>query len=345
MLRKSTLIIFIVLVLLAAFVAVFAFINQEKLIDRFIQRQAQNAFRMDLLDNREDFKLITVGTGAPLPSDRAQTNNVIIAGGKIFIFDLGEGSLAQMEELRIPFQAATEVFISHWHSDHFIDLPGYINRSWQLGRTEKVTVYGPSGIQRVINGIDSLLMFENSFRMAHHGTEIMNQELSAASAQQIPETQGIHTIYDAEGIKISATLVNHDPVDLSYAFRIDYAGKSVVLSGDCAYDERLISFAEGTDILVHEAMQKDFIRRASILQKEIGNDRNSKILQDLLDYHATPKEAATIAQKANVKKLVLSHLAPIPGKPISRRFFKVGLDDIYNGPIILANDGDVFTIN
>lgn len=87
-------------------------------------------------------------------------------------------------------------------------------------------------------------------------------------------------------------------------------------------------------------MQKDFIKRGSDLMKEMGNDRNAKILSDVLDYHATPQEAATVAQQAGVKKLILSHLAPVPENPISRRFFKRGLGDIYNGPIVLADDGD-----
>ena len=149
MLKRSTLIIFIILVLLAAFVGIFGFINQEKLIDRFIERQAKNSLRTDLLDNKDDFKLITVGTSAPIPSERAQSCNVIIANGKLFIFDLGEESLGMMEELRLPFPASTDVFISHWHSDHFIDLPGYINRSWQMGRAEQLIVHGPQGVHPV----------------------------------------------------------------------------------------------------------------------------------------------------------------------------------------------------
>ena len=78
--------------------------------------------------------------------------------------------------------------------------------------------------------------------------------------------------------------------------------------------------------------------------KEIGNERNAKILDDILDYHTTPAEAATVAQKAGVKKLILSHLVPVPENPISRRFFKRGLGDIYKGPIVLADDGNQYII-
>ena len=328
------------LVLLAIFVGIFAFINQDKLIDRFIEGQARDAMQIDLLDDKNVFRLITVGTAAPIPSERAQTCNVIIANGKMFIFDLGEGSLDMLEDLRLPFIQASEVFISHWHSDHFIDLPGYINRSWQMGRSKPLTVYGPKGINQIIDGIDNLLDIENKHRIAHHGADIMDPSIALASGVPLSTDPGSQIVYSDGEVLITATQVNHDPVELSYAYRIDFGERSVVLSGDCSYDERLVSFAQGADILVHEAMQKDFIKRGSDLMKEMGNDRNAKILSDVLDYHATPQEAATVAQQAGVKKLILSHLAPVPENPISRRFFKRGLGDIYNGPIVLADDGD-----
>lgn len=300
--------------------------------------------QLDLLDDKDAFRLITVGTSAPIPSERAQTCNVIIANGKMFIFDLGEGSLDMLEDLRLPFTHAAEVFISHWHSDHFMDLPGFINRSWQMGRAETLNVYGPQGIDQIMRGIDSMLYTENRYRVAHHGEDIMDPRLSGADGVALPSSPGTHTVYSDGVVTISATLVNHDPVDLSYAYRIDFGQRSVVLSGDCRYDERLVSFAQGADILVHEAMQKDLIARGSKYMKEIGNNRNAKILDDILDYHSTPADAAAVAQKAGVKKLILSHLVPVPENPISRRIFKRGLGDIYQGPIILADDGDQYLI-
>ena len=342
--KKSTLIILAVLLVIAGFVAVFAFINQEKLIDRYIQRQAANAFKSELLEDDEAFKLITVGTAAPLPSDRAQSCNVIIANGSIFVFDLGEGSLQMMEQLRLPFVQVSEVFISHWHSDHFMDLAGFVNRSWQFGRDVPLTVHGPPGVVRIVNGLDSLLSIENQYRVIHHGADIMNPDYGLATASMMKPTEQEQIVYRQNDIEISALKVNHDPVEYSYAYKVRFKDKTIVISGDCAYDEGLVTFAAGADILVHEAMQKDLVKRASRLQAELGNDRNAKILMDVLDYHATPSDAAAIAQKAGVKKLILSHLAPVPGNPITRRIFTSGLDEIYDGPIILADDGDLFTI-
>jgi ribonuclease Z len=338
--------VFVVLALLTVFVLIFAYINQEKLIDRYIENQSHGAdFHYELLDDKESIVLVTVGTAAPLPSDRVQSCNAVFVNGKFFVFDAGEGALDKMEDLRLPLDRIDAVFISHWHSDHFIDLPGLINRSWQLGRVQDVHLYGPIGSLRIASAIDSLLLDENKYRVAHHGKEIMNPEYSSLIPHAIDSVGGdMMVIYDQDDIKISVFNVNHTPVEPSYGFRVDYRGKSLVFSGDTSYEEKLADYADGADILVHEAMQKDFISRASKMQKEMGRNRNSTILTDVLEYHTTPAEAAQIAEKAQVKKLILTHLAPSPGNPISRRFFRRGLDKIFKGPILLAEDGDIYTI-
>ena len=72
--------------------------------------------------------------------------------------------------------------------------------------------------------------------------------------------------------------------------------------------------------------------------------RNAKILKDILDYHTSPVQAAEIASRANVKKLILTHLGPAPENPISRTFYTSGMDEIFDGSILLAEDGDLFMI-
>ena len=77
----------------------------------------------------------------------------------------------------------------------------------------------------------------------------------------------------------------------------------------------------------------------------IGNDRNVRLLEDIVNSHSSPIDAAEVAQAAGVKKLVLNNLAPIPENPISRRFFLKGMADIFKGQIVLAKDGEEHYIN
>lgn len=338
--------VFVVLALLAVFVLIFAYINQEKLIDRFIENQSRGAdFHYELLEDKESIVLVTVGTSAPLPSDRVQSCNAVFVNGKFLLFDVGEGALDKIEDLRLPMDRLDAVFISHWHSDHFADLPGLINRTWQMGRAQDLHVYGPSGTYRVASAIDSLFLDEIKYRVAHHGDQLMNPRYGSLVPHSIDSVgRDMMLVYDQDDVRVSVFKVNHSPVEPSFGYRIDYKGKSLVFSGDTSYEEQLAEYASGADILVHEVMQKDLIERASRLQDQLGRKRNATILRDVLDYHTTPAEAAQIAEKAKVKKLILSHLAPSPENPISRRLYKRGLDKIYKGTILLAEDGDVYTI-
>lgn len=332
--------------ILATFIGVFAFINADKLIDRFIRQQAESVdFRTDLLE-APGMSLITVGTGAPIPSERVQSCNVIFVNGQFLVFDLGRGAASEIEKLRLPQQNITAVFISHWHSDHFMDLPHLINRSWQMGRANELPIYGPKPIDSILGGMRAMMHMEQHFREIHHGQEIMDQSLANGKANIIATEANIETVvYQKDGVVVTAFEVEHDPISPSLGFKISYEGKSIVLSGDTKKSEQVIKFSKGADILVHEAMQKDFILRAAELQKELGNTRNATMLYDIVDYHTTPLEAAEVADAANVKKLILSHLAPAPENTISRRFFTRGLDEVYSGPILLAEDGDIYTVN
>lgn len=335
------------IMVLAAFIGVFAFINADKLLDRFIEGQSAVAEpRMDLLEG-SDMKLITVGTAAPLPGDRVQTCNVIFVNGQFLIFDVGRGAASAIEKLRLPQHLIEAIFISHWHSDHYLDLPHLVNRSWILGRQSPLAIYGPEPIDSIIGGMRSFLYQDQIFREAHHGQEI----LVRSNAEVVPHTiayqdsQYGSVVYDHNGVRVTAFEVDHQPVRSSLGFRVDYMGKSIVLSGDTKYCENIITYAKDADILVHEAVQKDFIIRGAKLQDRLGNHRNATMLRDLLEYHASAEEAAKVAAAAGVKKLILSHLAPTPENPVSRRFYVGGLDDIYKGPILLAEDGDIYSIN
>lgn len=327
--------------------AIFAYINQDKLINRFIERQSRSiSFRDDLLDDTAGITLITVGTGSPLPSERVQACNAVFVNGKYFVFDIGEGASKKMENMRLPIDKIEAVFISHWHSDHYIDLPNLINRSWQLGREHNLDLYGPWPIDSIYEGMRQFLAPENLFRSTHHGHEVMNPDHALVTPHQVqPDLTNFETIYDKDGVIIKAFSVDHRPVSPALGYRIEYNDRSLVISGDTKRSDNLIKHAMGADILVHEAMQMEFVQRAADLQEAKGNARNQQIAEAMKSYHSSPADAAETAQKAGVKKLVLSHLTPAPENPISRRFYTKGLDDIFSGPVFLAEDGEVYFIN
>ncbi len=310
------------------------------------QLKSNAELREELHNNTEDIIVYTVGTSAPLPSSRAQTCTVVFVNGKFFVFDVGDGAVQKMENLHFPLMDVDEVFLTHLHSDHFIDLPYLINRSWQLGRPKKLKVTGPVGVQAISEGSELLLAQEHAYRVEHHGEKIMNIDAAGTIPNEvIVPSQGELLVYNTDGIKITAFDVGHEPVSPDFGYKIEYKGKKCVLSGDTSKNKNVIKHSANADLLIHEAMLKEVISQVSEVAGEMGNARNQKILEDVTNYHSTNIEAAEVAAEAGVKKLVLNHLAPVPDRKVIARLYTQGLSKIFKGDIALADDGDKFIIN
>lgn len=347
--RIRILILVVVIAILAAVVAmVYSSNHSDELIGNAMKGQLQDDLDQteELLSETENITVYTIGTAAPLPSSRSQSCTAVIANGQILVFDVGDGSVAQMEKMNLPMHKVSQVFISHFHSDHYVDLPYMINRTWLRGRDTKLDVYGPPGIEKVIAATDQFLEIENQHRTNHHGKAIMDSSVAGAipHLMSVPD-EGATVVYEQHGIRVTAFDVGHEPVSPDFGFMVEYNGKKVVLSGDTAKNQNVIKHAQGADLLIHEAMLMELITQMSEINVELGNDKTAKLLADIKDYHASPIEAAEVAAQAGVAKLVLNHLAPTPDRKVVERMYKKGMSDIYDGPIVLANDGDKYIID
>ena len=92
-----------------------------------------------ILQDKESIRVYTVGTASPFPGERMQTGTAVIVNGHFFMFDVGDGIVQKAESIGLPLDRLDGIFITHWHSDHMIDLPGLISRSWLLGRSNDFT--------------------------------------------------------------------------------------------------------------------------------------------------------------------------------------------------------------
>ena len=109
-------------------------------------------------------------------------------------------------------------------------------------------------------------------------------------------------------------------------------------------DDRLVTLANGTDLLIHEALNADMV---SVVRDELtanGETRLAAIMNDILDYHTTPVEAAEVAHAANVRMLALSHIVPAQPSRLLYPAYLKGTSKAYNGPIIMGEDGMMFTL-
>lgn len=146
-------------------------------------------------------------------------------------------------------------------------------------------------------------------------------------------------VHAADGLKVTAFPVKHDPVRPAVGYRFDYRGRSVVISGDTAYSESLIEAARGADLLIHEAQANHMVARMQATATRAVNDRTARIFADIPSYHTSPEDAARAANVAGAEWLLLSHLTPAPDNPIAKRIFMRGVSKVRSSNARLAEDG------
>jgi ribonuclease Z len=232
--------------------------------------------------------------------------------------------------------------LTHFHSDHIGGLGEAITQSWIAGRAKPLDVYGPEGVARVVAGFGEAYAADVDYRVAHHLEQYMPPAAAGAQAREValgdaPDAAAI--VFERNGLKVTMFRVDHDPVRPAVGYRFDFAGRSVVVSGDTVRSASLTLHAKGADVLIHEALQKDLIRRGVAAAARLGLERLAKLAGDIPDYHTSPVEAAEVARAAGVGELVFTHLVPSPNNFLTRRMFLAGVADVYKGKVVIAEDG------
>ena len=317
----------------------------EKVVEQLIPSIVENTVGgTNPYFENDGIVVITVGTATPMPGERAQTGTAVIINDQFFMFDVGAGVVQKAENLGIPVNKLNAIFLTHYHSDHIMDLPNMISRSWVMGRKHDLHVYGPNGVTNLVFAANNFLNVENQYRVDHHGPEIMDISKATAIPHEFNlEENETKVVFQQDGIKITAFDVDHDPIKPSVGYVIEYNGKKVVLSGDTKQNALLEKMAQNADLLIHEIILNSF---QQMLHEELvnqGMDRNASIIQDLQNYHTSPVEVVALANRANVKKLVLNHLAPAPDNVLLKNMYKNELKG-FQGKLHIAEDGDVFIL-
>jgi ribonuclease Z len=318
---------------------------ETALISRVARRAATTPDHREWLEDGA-LHVVLCGTGSPLPSEeRAGPCTAILAGGHLLLVDTGPGSNDRMGLLRLPREALDAVLLTHFHSDHIGELGETGMQSWALGRPAPLAVYGPEGVDAVVEGFETAYAPDTRYRVAHHGADLMPPERRALEPHEVDvPAQGTALVFEQGPLRVSAFAVDHAPVSPAYGYRIDFNGRSVVVSGDTRPSENLVAAAQDADLLVHEALATHLIEAAREAFEAAGNERRARIAHDIQGYHTTPVQAAQIAKQAGVDMLVLNHLVPPPQNALVRRLFLRGVPDAWDGEVVLGEDGLHFTL-
>ena len=315
----------------------------KKRIRSMLEDRAQ---AMEMLES-PDMHVILVGSGGPLDNEeRLSSCTAILAGGEFIVVDLGSGTWRNVNLLNLPAGGLSAVFLTHFHSDHIADLGEADFGSWTQARKTNLDVYGPEGVDQVVRGFSMAYALDKKYRIAHHGEDIVPPGTSAMVSHTIDVKDPDEAVlfFDRNGLKAYAFLVDHFPVVPAVGYRFEYKGNVVVITGDTKKIPTLAKHAKDADILISEGLSMRAVNVLSETLAEANQPRLSKIMKDVTDYHIDPVQAGEVAQEAGAKKLVFNHVVPPIINRIVKSIFLSGVKDVFDGEIILGEDGMRFTL-
>lgn len=264
-----------------------------------------------------------IRTGSPMP-----TSSVLSLAGQWAVVDCGLGVTKGLVELGLALKDLSLIFITHLHSDHYLELGPLLHTAWTAGLKTPVRVWGPSGLQRYWEGFLTAMEADISTRIADEGRPDLASLITFHAVQ--PDAQ------IAEGAWTVAALPSvHPPLkeSWSYSFRAD--GKHVVFSGDTAHNPALVAFSGRADLLVHEAMLAEGL---AALQRRVGNG-DERLMKHWLRAHTLAEDVARTARTAGVKALALHHLIPSDDPAFGPANWHRACAPHWTGPLHVGHDG------
>jgi ribonuclease BN (tRNA processing enzyme) len=291
-----------------------------------------------------DTKLYILGSRAGPSVGGAQymTSYCVVVGDRVYVVDCGYGATEQMVRAGLRPQDIRNIFITHNHPDHNIELGTLVYFAWYAGLTRPLGIYGPPPTKSIMAGYMQALKPDVDIWL----DDIGHAPMGPVNVTELSKPQAV---MDDGTAKVSCTLVKHTPLFPSLAYRIDTPGRSIAFSGDTSPVESVVELAKGADVLVHEAIYLN-PNQAAARAGQSGDARvdsgqrgsaiagdAAKLLEHVISSHTPVEEAGRIAQEAGVKTLVLAHtVSMMPG--VTDGMWIAAARKHFSGEVIFAHD-------
>jgi ribonuclease Z len=282
-----------------------------------------------------DFRVTLLGTGVPIPSpSRFGPSTLIEAGDIKLLIDAGRGASIRLHQLQVPIGRIDALLLTHYHSDHTSGIPDIWLTGWLTShfgtRTRPFRVIGPVGARTLMENLERAYALDIKIRIA-------DEKLPPAGvAVEVEEFDRDGVVFDQNGLKVIAFEVDHgDVIKPAYGYRIEYAGRVAVISGDTRFNQNLVKYAAGSDLLVHEVAAA----RAELMQEAY--------IQRIIAHHVTPREAGRVFALTKPRLAAYTHFVLLASDQVP----PPGLDqvvaetrEVYDGPLELGKDLMTFEI-
>jgi ribonuclease Z len=321
----------------------------EKILRNGMTRFASERMAGKTLSDLPDgLHVFLCGAGSPMPDPlRSGPCTIVVAGERVLVVDSGSGAVKNFGLMGIPVGEVDDLLLTHFHSDHIDGVGELATIRWAGGHhNTPLPVHGPSGVEKVIAGFNAAYSQDKTYRVAHHGAATVQPSGAGLVALPfLPPADGETTIViEQGGLKVTSVSVGHAPIYPAVAYRFDYKGRSVVISGDTVRSDDLTRLTAGADVLVHEALNADLLGVLESTAKELKLVHVEKIMNDILNYHSSPVDAAKVAKESGAKQLLLNHIVPpLPIRPMERLFVE-GVSEVYDGPVTVGRDGSYISL-
>ena len=275
------------------------------------------------LPDSKSLRVYVCGSASPLGMGQAQACIAVVTPEHFFLIDSGAGSTDNISRLSLPTSELDGLLLTHFHSDHIAEIYEINLNSWVQGRPQPLTVYGPQGVAEVTNGVNATYRQDRIYRTGHHGEDLLPPALGVLAHKTI--VPGI--IFEDGDLKITAYLAEHPPIHPAVGYRFDYRGRSVVISGDSNVTGETLKIVDGADLLLHDALSLPTVTALSDALGAVGQSRQSKIVSDVIDYHASTDSLIVLAEQSNVDMVAFYHLVPVPPNSVVEDIFMRGAPD------------------
>jgi ribonuclease Z len=286
----------------------------------------------------DEMRVTVLGSGDPfVKKGQAAASLLIEVGnpeGDFFFFDLGSGSLANFNGLGLPVTSTTKVFLSHLHADHVGDMPTLLWSLAKAGRRDPVEVWGPAGehehlgTQAYAHHLELAHAWDMKSLCGHPG-----QSGARAVTTEVPYDRP-QVLYQRNGVTITSFPVIHIH-NGAVGYRLDYAGRSVVFSGDTRPCRHLVEACDGADLLIHETFPT-----ATVLSQKAGMPL--PVAEMIVNgAHTSPAMAGMVFERAGARMSAMWHLV-VDHDTIGPVFEEMRTR--YDGPVVISQDLTVFNI-
>ncbi len=224
------------------------------------------------------FSLTILGSNSAIPIlNRNPSAHLLTVNERLFLIDCAEGTQLQLRKFHIKFQRISRIFITHLHGDHYFGVIGLLNTFHLLGRKEQLYLYGPPMLKEIIE-----LQMETSMT-------VLNYPLIF----HLVSSDKYNLIHEDDNVTVHSFPLVHSVPTCGFIFHEKKKEpRSYAYCSDTAYTESIIPYIGGCDLLYHETT---FMHGMAVVAQE--------------KFHSTTIEAAAVALKAKVKKLVIGHFS------------------------------------